>query len=46
MDYRSHPGPRRVALMLTDRDPRENAAAVTKALAISDEELRTWCVKG
>ena len=46
MDYRSHPGPRRAALMLTDRDPRENAAAVTKALAISDGELRAWCVKG
>ena len=46
MDYRSRPGPRRAALMLTDRDPRQNAAAVTRALAISDEELRSWCVKG
>ena len=43
MDYRSRPGPRRAALMLTEYDPRQNAAAVTRALAISDQELREWC---
>ena len=43
MDYRSRPGPRRTALMLTDYDPRECAETVTKALAISDRELRAWC---
>ena len=43
MDYRSCPGPRRSALMLTEYDPRQNAAAVTRALAISDQELREWC---
>lgn len=43
MDYRSHPGPRRAALMLTERDPRESADTVTRALAISDGELREWC---
>ena len=43
MDYRSRPGPRRTALMLTDHDPRECADTVTKALDISAEELRSWC---
>ena len=43
MDYRSRPGPRRAALMLTEYDPRRNADAVTRALAISDQELREWC---
>lgn len=43
MDYRSHPGPRRAALMLTETDPRACAQIVTRALAISDGELREWC---
>lgn len=43
MDYRSHPGPRRAALMLTDYDPRECADTVIHALAISDQELKDWC---
>ena len=42
MDYRSHPGPRRAALMLTDFDPRENRETVIRALAISDKELDDW----
>ena len=46
MDYRSHPGPRRAALMLTEYDPRQNAATVIRALAISDQELRDWCLNG
>lgn len=46
MDYRSHPGPRRAALMLTEYDPRECADTVTKALAISDAELKDWCLYG
>lgn len=43
MDYRSRPGPRRATLMLSEYDPRKNAAAVERALAISDQELRDWC---
>lgn len=43
MDYRSHPGPRRAALMLTEYDPRACAETITRALAISDGELREWC---
>ena len=43
MDYRSRPGPRRAALMLTDYDPRECSDTVIRALAISDQELRDWC---
>lgn len=46
MDYRSHPGPRRAALMLTDYDPRECSGTVTRALAISDGELKDWCLSG
>lgn len=46
MDYRSHPGPRRTALMLTEHDPREDADVVTKALTISDGELQWWCQHG
>lgn len=46
MDYRSHPGPRRAALMLTETDPRECADTVTRALTISDGELREWCLTG
>lgn len=46
MDYRSHPGPRRAALMLTETDPRACAEAVTRALAISDAELHQWCLTG
>ena len=46
MDYRSHPGPRRAALMLTDYDPRACADTVIHALAISDRELRDWCLNG
>lgn len=46
MDYRSRPGPRRAALMLTDYDPRECADTVTRALAISDRELKEWCLNG
>ncbi len=46
MDYRSHPGPRRTALMLTEYDPRESADTVTRALAISDGELEDWCQHG
>lgn len=46
MDYRSHPGPRRTALMLTEHDPRENADIVTRALALSDGELDGWCQHG
>ena len=46
MDYRSHPGPRRAALMLTDYDPRQCADTVIRALAISDQELRDWCQNG
>ena len=46
MDYRSHPGPRRAALMLTENDPRECADTVIHALAISDQELRDWCLNG
>ena len=46
MDYRSHPGPRRAALMLTDYDPRQCADTVIHALAISDQELRDWCLNG
>ena len=42
MDYRSHPGPRREALMLTDYDPRESRETVIRALAISDQELDDW----
>ena len=42
MDYRSHPGPRRAALMLTDFDPRESRETVIRALAISDQELDDW----
>lgn len=42
MDYRSHPGPRRAALMLTDFDPRASKETVIRALAISDEELDEW----
>ena len=43
MDYRSRPGPRRAALLLNEYDPRQNADAVIRALAISDQELREWC---
>ena len=46
MDYRSHPGPRRTALMLTEHDPREDSGIVTKALTISDGELQWWCQHG
>ena len=46
MDYRSHPGPRRTALMLTQYDPREDADLVTRALILSDEELEHWCLYG
>lgn len=46
MDYRSHPGPRRTALMLTEHDPRENADIVTRALVLSSEELDQWCQHG
>ena len=46
MDYRSHPGPRRTALMLTEQDPREDAGLVTRALTLSDEELDQWCRHG
>ena len=46
MDHRSHPGPRRTALMLTEQDPRRSASAVKKALTVSDGELRDWCVNG
>jgi threonine synthase len=46
MDYRSHPGPRRTALMLTEQDPRENADIVTRALVLSSEELDQWCQHG
>ena len=42
MDYRSHPGPRRAALMLSEFDPRENIQTVIRALAISDRELNDW----
>lgn len=42
MDYRSKPGPRRAALMLTDFDPREAKDTVIRALAISDQELDEW----
>ena len=42
MDYRSHPGPRRAALMLSEFDPRENLDTVVRALAISDRELDDW----
>lgn len=42
MDYRSRPGPRRAALMLTDFDPRESKEIVIRALAISDQELDEW----
>lgn len=46
MDHRSHPGPRRTALMLTEYDPRESADLVTRALILSDEELEQWCQHG
>ena len=46
MDYRSHPGPRRAALMLTEYDPRDCADTVIHALAISDQELKEWCQSG
>ena len=46
LDYRSRPGPRRAALMVTDFDPRDSAYTVTRALAISDRELRRWCQHG
>ena len=46
MDYRSHPGPRRAALMLTDYDPRDCADTVIHSLAISDQELKEWCQIG
>ena len=46
MDYRTHPGPRRATLMLTEFDPRDCAATVTKALTISDAELKDWCLNG
>lgn len=46
LDYRSRPGPRRAALMVTDYDPRDSADTVTRALAISDRELRRWCQHG
>ena len=45
MDYRSRPGPRRAALILSEYDPRLNAGAVERALAISDQELRDWCLR-
>lgn len=44
MDYRSRPGPRRTAMMLTDRDPRGCADTVVRALAISNPELDDWCL--
>ncbi len=44
MDYRSRPGRRRGTVMLTDRDPRQSADTVIRALAISDSELRDWCL--
>ena len=46
MDYRSHPGPRRTTLMLTEHDPREDSKIVTRALILSDEELDEWCQHG
>ena len=46
MDYRSRPGPRRPALMLTEYDPRECRETVIRALAISDQELDEWRMGG
>ena len=46
MDYRSRPGPRRAALMLTEHDPRECRETVIRALAISDGELDDWRTGG
>ena len=46
MDYRSRPGPRRTALMLTEYDPRESADTVIRSLAISDRELDDWRMGG
>ena len=43
MDYRSRPGPRRTALMLTDYAPRECADTITRTLDMKDQELRDWC---
>ena len=46
MDYRSHPGKRRAALMLTEYDPRQSRETVIRALAISDRELDDWRMGG
>ena len=46
MDYRSQPGPRRTALMLTEHDPRADSDIVIRALVMSDEELDQWCGHG
>lgn len=46
MDYRSHPGPRRTAVMLTEHDPRADSNTVTRALVLSDGELEQWCGHG
>lgn len=46
MDYRSRPGRRRAAVMLTEFDPRDSADTVVRALSISGEELREWCLGG
>ena len=46
MDYRSRPGKRRAALMLSDRDPRASRETVIRALAISDAELDEWRTGG
>lgn len=44
MDYRSRHGRGRAALMLTEDDPRSSSDTVIRALAISDQELRDWCL--
>ena len=46
MDYRSRPGKRRAALMLTESDPRQCRETVIHALAISDRELDEWRMGG
>jgi len=39
LDYHSHPGPRRPALLLTEHDPRENAQLIVAALETLEGEL-------
>lgn len=46
MDYRSRPGPRRAALMLSEYDPKACADTVIKSLAISSQELDDWRMGG